>query len=225
MRMISTRWSGCGKTPVFGLSDLISADRGCPRIRGSRGGRPWVVTVVATISGPRRRPSSCSGPLGTRKTTFAKGVASRLGWPFVELFPSRFARDSPTGLVSPGSTVQPAGNLGNSIPWQADGVLLSSYPLAGDLLPRGSMTARARLAASVRVGLRCAHGHEASRPPGLVCALIACQRSGPRRPPPTEWWRGSHLSSTVSGSGRQADCPLSARRRRSTRKDSATTWR
>lgn len=31
------------------------------------------------------------GPPGTGKTTFAKGIASRLEWPFVEVFPSRLA--------------------------------------------------------------------------------------------------------------------------------------
>jgi transitional endoplasmic reticulum ATPase len=31
------------------------------------------------------------GPPGTGKTSFAKAVAGRLGWPFVELFPSRLA--------------------------------------------------------------------------------------------------------------------------------------
>jgi hypothetical protein len=34
------------------------------------------------------------GPPGTGKTTFAKAVASRLNWPFVEVFPSRLAGDT-----------------------------------------------------------------------------------------------------------------------------------
>jgi SpoVK/Ycf46/Vps4 family AAA+-type ATPase/L-amino acid N-acyltransferase YncA len=33
------------------------------------------------------------GPPGTGKTTFAKAIASRLEWPFVEVFPSRLAAD------------------------------------------------------------------------------------------------------------------------------------
>lgn len=39
------------------------------------------------------------GPPGTGKTTFAKAVASRLEWPFIEIFPSRLAA-SPEGLAS-----------------------------------------------------------------------------------------------------------------------------
>lgn len=38
------------------------------------------------------------GPPGTGKTTFAKAIASRLEWPFVEVFPSRLA-GSPAGLA------------------------------------------------------------------------------------------------------------------------------
>lgn len=40
------------------------------------------------------------GPPGTGKTTFAKGIAGRLGWPFIELFPSRLAGESPEGLAA-----------------------------------------------------------------------------------------------------------------------------
>jgi transitional endoplasmic reticulum ATPase len=35
------------------------------------------------------------GPPGTGKTTFAKGIASRLGWPFIEIEPARLGGQGP----------------------------------------------------------------------------------------------------------------------------------
>ncbi|MCZ0975739.1 AAA family ATPase, partial [Streptomyces albulus] len=45
--------------------------------------------------GPARGPAAAGDrpvrAAGDRKTTFARGIAARLGWPFVELLPSRLA--------------------------------------------------------------------------------------------------------------------------------------
>ena len=35
------------------------------------------------------------GPPGTGKTTFAKGISSRLEWPFIEIQPSELSADKP----------------------------------------------------------------------------------------------------------------------------------
>lgn len=58
--------------------------------------------VVMPLAEPERaarhgvrppRAITLFGPPGTGKTTFARAIASRLGWPFVELLPSRLADD------------------------------------------------------------------------------------------------------------------------------------
>jgi transitional endoplasmic reticulum ATPase len=40
------------------------------------------------------------GPPGTGKTTFAKGIASRLGWPFIEIEPSELGGEGPERQAS-----------------------------------------------------------------------------------------------------------------------------
>ena len=61
---------------------------------------PLAESALAEEHGVREpRAVMLFGPPGTGKTTFAKAVASRLGWPFVELFPSRLA-GSDGGLAS-----------------------------------------------------------------------------------------------------------------------------
>jgi GNAT superfamily N-acetyltransferase len=53
-----------------------------PLAEQEEAGRHGVVPASAVI---------LFGPPGTGKTTFAKGVAGRLGWPFVEIFPSQLS--------------------------------------------------------------------------------------------------------------------------------------
>ena len=59
---------------------------------------PLVDREVAVRHGVQLpRAAILFGPPGTGKTTYAKGVAGRLGWPFVEISPSRLASDGPHG--------------------------------------------------------------------------------------------------------------------------------
>lgn len=61
---------------------------------------PLADPVVARRIGLRAPATAMLfGPPGTGKTTFARGIAGRLGWPFVELLPSKLA-SAAVGLAS-----------------------------------------------------------------------------------------------------------------------------
>ncbi len=88
-RMIRAEtWSGLGG--MAREKDLIERRVILPLARSELAGQLGLVPPHAVI---------LFGPPGTGKTTFAKGVAARLSWPFVELFPSRLAGDSAAGLA------------------------------------------------------------------------------------------------------------------------------
>ena len=55
------------------------------------------------------------GPPGTGKTTFAKAVASRLEWPFVEVFPSRLAGSSDGLAAGLRETFETINSLDNAV--------------------------------------------------------------------------------------------------------------
>lgn len=55
------------------------------------------------------------GPPGTGKTTFAKAVASRLDWPFVEVFPSRLADGSSSLAGALRTTFEKIGELEHAV--------------------------------------------------------------------------------------------------------------
>jgi len=78
-----------------------------PRVAGMRREKELIERrVILPLAEPERaaahgvvppRAIVLFGPPGTGKTTFARGIASHLGWPFVEIFPSRLASE-PGGL-------------------------------------------------------------------------------------------------------------------------------
>jgi transitional endoplasmic reticulum ATPase len=89
-----------GAVPPAGLWDRIAGMANEKNLIERRVVLPLSHPEVAAEHGVRP-PSAVVlfGPPGTGKTTFARATASRLGWPFVELFPSRLAT-SEAGLAS-----------------------------------------------------------------------------------------------------------------------------
>ncbi len=88
-----------GRTPPRGLWDSIAGMSTEKALLEKRLVMPLARPQLADRFGVRP-PSAVVlfGPPGTGKTTFARGIASRLEWSFVEVFPSRLATD-PAGLA------------------------------------------------------------------------------------------------------------------------------
>lgn len=81
-----------GRIQPRGLWDALAGMREAKETIEQRIVLPLTEPEAAERYGVRPpRGAILFGPPGTGKTSFAKAVASRLGWPFVELFPSRLA--------------------------------------------------------------------------------------------------------------------------------------
>ncbi|MFZ0322979.1 MAG: GNAT family N-acetyltransferase [Actinomycetes bacterium] len=95
---------GPGEAAVLsGLGGRMLPSDLWPRVAGMRREKELIERrVILPLAEPERaqahgvvppRAIVLFGPPGTGKTTFARGIASRLGWPFVEIFPSRLASE------------------------------------------------------------------------------------------------------------------------------------
>lgn len=94
-------------TLLEGLGGLILPPDGWDRLAGMKKEKSLIESrVILPLSRPELAkrhgvtpPAAIMlfGPPGTGKTSFAKGIAARLSWPFVEIFPSLLLAEGPAG--------------------------------------------------------------------------------------------------------------------------------